>query len=53
MTTQHVEPLDPDSPRGRQVAAELTTMLAEISLAIAERKRRREQAEASGREPAD
>lgn len=36
------EPLDPDSPKGRQIAAELTELLAEIQLAIASRRRQRQ-----------
>lgn len=33
-------PLDPDTPQGREVARRLTTVLAEIEQAIAERERR-------------
>lgn len=37
-----VVPLDPDSPKGREVARRLTTVLVEIEQAIAERERRAE-----------
>lgn len=40
MTSDRVAPLDPDSPKGKQIAAELTELLAEFRLAIAERRRR-------------
>lgn len=33
-----VEALDPDSPKGRQIAADLTRVLTEIELEIAQRK---------------
>ncbi|MEU4777502.1 hypothetical protein [Micromonospora sp. NPDC023633] len=33
-----VERLDPDSPKGRQIAADLTRVLAEIELEIRQRK---------------
>lgn len=38
--SQTVTPLDPDSPKGREVARRLTSVLTEIELAIAERERR-------------
>lgn len=41
-----VVPLDPDSPKGREVAARLTRTLARIGLEVAERRRR---AAAAGR----
>lgn len=40
MSAQQTEPLDPDSPKGRQIAAELTELLAEFRIAI---KKRRQQ----------
>lgn len=33
-----IQPLDPDSPRGRELAREMTLLLDEIEEAIAERK---------------
>lgn len=33
-----VTPLDPDSAKGREVARRLTTVLAEIRIAIADRR---------------
>jgi hypothetical protein len=45
-TRQVIVPLDPDSPRGRQVAAEWSDLFIEIRAAIARRKA--EQAEAGG-----
>lgn len=35
-----VEPLDPNSPKGREVAARLSATLAAVEAAIAERKAR-------------
>lgn len=37
---QTIVPLDPDSPKGREVAERLTELLAEFRLAIAARERR-------------
>lgn len=39
MTTP-IKPLDPDSPRGRELAAELTAALDDIEQAIEERRRK-------------
>jgi hypothetical protein len=41
MTTP-VAPLDPDSARGRELAAELTVALDEVAEAIEQRRRERE-----------
>ena len=38
--SQIVTPLDPDSAKGREVARRLTGTLAEIRIAIEERRRR-------------
>lgn len=38
--SQVITPLDPDSPQGREVARRLSGTLAEIRLAIEERRRR-------------
>lgn len=35
---QVVEPLDPDSPKGREVAERLSEVLADVRLGIAERE---------------
>jgi len=40
MTTP-VKPLDPDSARGRELAAELTTALDDVESAIEERRRKK------------
>lgn len=39
MSQQQVTPLDPDSPEGRRVAAELSEVLANARIAIEERRR--------------
>jgi hypothetical protein len=39
MGSLKITPLDPNSPKGREVAERLTETLADIRLAIAERER--------------
>lgn len=41
--TQHVEPLDPDSPEGRAAVERITPVLARVRVAIAERQRQANQ----------
>lgn len=38
---ERITPLDPRSPKGRRIAAELTELLAEFRLEIADRDRKR------------
>ncbi|RGC68394.1 hypothetical protein C5N14_13770 [Micromonospora sp. MW-13] len=45
-THPQVEPLDPDSPEGRQIADDLSQVLAEIELAIERREAATKQAAA-------
>lgn len=39
--TAPITPVDPDSPRGRELSAELTVVLDDVEQAIAEREARR------------
>lgn len=40
MPIAEIEPYDPDSEHGREIADELSTVLAEVQVAIADRKRK-------------
>lgn len=38
MTTRDIEPIDPNSQRGKEIAARLSKTFADVELAIAARK---------------